>query len=282
MKFCFFGYDHTLDIALRLIADGNELIQIFTFPCDNQFVHNTQIHAYANQTKTPITEIAIKEKDIKKLLKKGCDFFISSGYPHKIPEIPDNQAYAFNLHPALLPQARGIMPIPFIIMHEPEAAGFTVHKMTQEFDAGDILIQKAIKIDDHTDIETLNAKIALAAPAAISDLVKNIGEYWKNAKPQDHSKATNYPEPSTEFRTLNWSETSEILNKKMKAFGRFGIIAIIANNAGDTQKLAVYNASAWQDKHEYDAGTLLRTQPKEIVIAITDGYICLKEFQIIG
>lgn len=282
MKFCFFGYDHTLDIALRLVADGHELLHIFTFPCDNQFVYNTQIYNYAAQTKIPITEEAIKDKLIKKLIKKGCKFFISSGYPYKIPEVPEDKAYAFNLHPALLPRARGIMPVPFIIMNEPEAAGFTLHKMTEEYDAGDILLQKPIKIDENTDIETLSAKIALAVPSAISEIVENIEKYWKEAKPQNHKNATEYAQPSKEFRTLNWTDSTETLNKKMRAFGRFGIIATISNDIGDTQKLAVYNATAWQDKHIYDAGTLLRTQPKEIVIATSDGYICLKEFQIIG
>ncbi len=282
MKFCFFGYDHTLDIAQRLIADGHELMQIFTFPCDNEFVHNAQIHRFATQSKIPITEERVTTQAIKRLLKKKCTLFFSSGYPHKIPQIPEDKAYGLNLHPALLPKARGIMPLPYIIMHEPDAAGFTFHKMTQDFDAGDILFQHPINLDDKTDIETLNAKIAIHTPDAASKVIKNIEDFWKNAKTQDHTKATEYKQPSDEFRSFSWNETAQISNKKSRAFGRFGIIANISNDSGESQKLAVYNATAWTENNPYKTGTLLRSHPKEIVIAISDGYICLKEFQIIG
>lgn len=282
MKFCFFGYDHTLDIAQRLVAEGHTLLQIFTFPCDNQFVFNTQTTNFGSQNKIAVNEEKITPKDVKKLLKKGCEFFISAGYPHKIPPIDENQAYAFNLHPALLPLVRGIMPAPYIIMKEPDAAGFTIHKMTQDYDAGDILLQKPIKLEPTDDIEILSSKIAIHTPDAVLTVVNNIEKFWKEAKPQDHSKATEYQEPDEEFRTLKWSEPYEVLSKKIRAFGRFGLIATISNNMGQSQKLAVYNSVAWKEKHEYAAGTLLRSKPREIVIAISDGYICLKEFQVIG
>lgn len=281
MKFCFFGYDHTLDIAINLIKDGHELLRIFTFPCDNQFVHNTQIHDFAKAKKIPITEEKITPEDVEYLIDIECELFLSCGYTHKIPIIP-KPARGINLHPTVLPSGRGIMPLPYIIMHEPQAAGFTIHKMTQQFDAGDIIFQKKIKINETTDIETLAAKIALKTQPAISKIVDNFEEYWDNAQAQNHDAATVYPEPDEEFRTLNWSENAQTLNKKSRAFGRFGILANVTNNMDQTQKLAVYNASAWQENHEHKEGALLRSSPNEIVIAILDGYICLKEFQIIG
>ncbi len=282
MKFCFFGYDHTLDIAQRLIADGHQLMHIFTFPCDNRFVFNQHIKYFAAQSKISLTEEPIRPKDVKRLLKKKCKLFFSSGYPHKIPVVPEDQAYAVNLHPALLPKARGIMPLPYIIAEDPKAAGFTFHKMTQEFDAGDVLFQQAIEINEQDDIETLGSKIALQCPKKASEIIGNIEKYWSNAQPQNHENASEYPQPTDEFRTLNWKDSAKAVNKKCRAFGRFGIIANIGNEAGQTQKLVVHNASAWKEEHTYEAGTLLRSQTREIVIAISDGYICLKEFQIIG
>ena len=71
MKFCFFGYDHTLDIAQRLVAEGHTLLQIFTFPCDNQFVFNTQTTNFGSQNKIAVNEEKITPKDVKKLLKKA-------------------------------------------------------------------------------------------------------------------------------------------------------------------------------------------------------------------
>lgn len=282
MKFCFFGYDYTLDIARRLCADGHELVQIFTFPCDNVYVFNEAIKNYAQTMRIPITESHITPKDVKYLIKKGCTLFFSSGYPHKIPAINEDKAYGVNLHPTHLPRARGIMPVPHIIMKAPEAGGFTLHKLTQEFDAGDILYQEKIKIDETTDIETYNAKMSLRTANAASDIIKNLEHNWQNATPQNHDKATEYGIPDDQLRTLHWNETVEVLCRKGRAFGRFGVYATITNQSNQSHNLAIFQFSGWAEQHNHKAGMVLRSHPNEIVIACIDGYICLKNFQVIG
>ncbi len=282
MKFCFIGYDHSVDIAMRLIQDGHELLKLFTFPCDNEFAYNTQIHELAKHKNVAITETPMTPEDIDDLIAQGCHLFLSAGYPSKIPPISEDKAFAINVHPTYLPRARGVMPLPYVLMHDHEAAGFSIHKMTQEFDAGDILYQQRIMIDDNTDIETLSARIGVYSPHAVSQVVQNIDEHWNNASPQDHDKASEHPTPKNAMRTLNWNDPLDLSCSRGRAFGRFGVIANIENNAGATQKLAVFQMSGWKDEHGHENGTLIRSAPREIVIAISDGYICLQDFKVIG
>ncbi len=280
-KIAFLGYDYTLDIAQRLKADGHEIMHIFTFPCDGMFTFNSQIKDFAKHLKIPISEHKIESQNMNMLIKQGCEVFICAGYPHKIPPIKNKNVYGINLHPALLPRGRGIMPLPYIIMSDNKAAGFTIHKLAANFDSGDILYQQAVGIDNKTDVETLSAKIAVKAPYAVSDVIKDIDNYWNAAKPQDNSKATSYPSPSEEMRSLNWNETAKELCLKGRAFGRFGMIGVIENNMGERQKLAVFNFSAWEENHNHKTGIMLRSSSREIIVTIKNGYICLKEFQVI-
>ena len=281
MKVVFFGYDYTLDIAQRLIADGHEIFRIYTFPCDNVFAFNTQTYEFAQHFNIEISENKIKEHNIDALLNNGCEIFICAGYPYKIPNIDNEKAYAVNMHPTLLPRARGIMPLPYVIMQENEAAGFTVHKLTPEFDKGDILYSKAIPIDATTDVETLAAKIAIQAPEAISNIVNDIEKLWKGATPQNEAEASSYGVPSEEMRSISWSDDIEKILLKSRAFGRYGVTTTITNNMGETQKLAVFQLSAWKENHEYESGRLFRSSSREIIISIKDGFACLKEFQVI-
>ena len=278
MKFCFFGYDHTLDTLQRLVHDGHDALQAYTFKCDNHFSFNKDIKTFCRQNNIPIIEGKIKPDDIDTLLNRGCQLFVSSGYPYKIPPIAENQAYGINVHPTLLPRGRGIMPQPYVIMDEPEAAGFSIHKLTQDYDAGDILLQKAIPIDETTDIETLAARISIHTPDAVSDVVENIENYWAKATPQNHDEASYYNEPDKVFRSLDWNETVDNLLRKSKAFGRFGVYASITNRFGETQSLAVFQFNGWHENHRHKPGTLIRSYPKEITIAVQDGYICLLDF----
>ncbi len=281
MKIAFLGYDYTLDIAQRLIMQGHEVIHIFTFPCDNIFAFNAQTKELAANFNIPISDHKITDQDINDLINNGCEIFICAGYPYKIPEIDRNLCYGINLHPTLLPRARGIMPLPYVIMQDRKAAGFTIHKLESEFDSGDILYQKKINIDESTDIETLSAKISIHCPDAILDIVENIKEYWDNAIAQDNENASHYNAPSKEIRSITWDSTPKEISLKGKAFGRFGVIAEIENDIGQQQKLAVFNLSAWQEKHQHKSGYILRSSSREIIIAINDGYACLKEFQLI-
>lgn len=282
MKLVFFGYDQSLDIAQRMLADGHEIVGIFTFPCDNVFAFNGHIQQFAHHFNIPCILEKITPKDVSFFINEmGADLFLSCGYPYKIPALPLEKIYGVNLHPALLPKARGIMPLPYIIMHEPQAAGLTLHKISDRFDAGDILAQHPVSLEKHDTVDVLNAKLGVASPEFVSNAVKNLPTLWSNASSQDEAQATQYGTPDEAQRTLDWNASIEIIAVKIRAFGRFGTFATITNNQGQTQKFIAYQGAAWRNNHTHLAGNLIKSSPREIIIAVNSGYVSLFEFQVI-
>ena len=144
-----------------LIDEGYELAGVFTFECDNLFNFNTGTHALAQAHNVAITQERPTAEALKAYSDAGVDCFICGGYPFKIPPI-ESPAYGINIHPAYLPKGRGIMPTPFIITGAPEAAGVSIHKLTQDFDAGDILVQEKFELSAHDCVETYSARVAKA------------------------------------------------------------------------------------------------------------------------
>lgn len=283
MKIVFFGYDQSLDIAQRLIADGHDIVAIQTFPCDNMFAFNTQTQAFAQHFNIPISSHKITAQEIESLIQlHGAEVFLVCGYPYKVPPIPHNRAYGINLHPALLPRVRGIMPLPYIIMHEPDAAGLTLHKLTDGFDAGDIIAQIPLKLGKSENVDLLNARLGIAAPDFVARTLQNLSKLWENATPQDHANASHYSAPTQNIRTLDFSQNTQDLHKLLRAFGRFGAFATIHNDMGQSQNFIVYQAHTWQESHNIPAGRLIKSSPREIIITVNDGYICLNEFQVIS
>lgn len=273
MKFVYFGYDFMLGSVLRLIREGHELIGIFSFPCDNIFNFNARTQALALELDIPYSESKPLPLDIQAYQSQGCEVFFSAGYPYKIPPIPDD-VYGINFHPSLLPQGRGIMPTPTILMHHPEASGVSVHKLTQNFDEGDILIQRAIPLSTHDDVETLSSRIALCAPDIISGVFARLPDLWRDAKPQDPVKASYFPMPDEAMRTLDWKKSVAEIECTGRAFGRFGALARLQGKLW-----AVYNFKGWVEPHSYRPGDVACILSREIVIAVKDGFICLKDFQ---
>ena len=275
MKFVYFGYDFMLNAVQRLINDGHELIGVFSFPCDNLFNFNTGTLGLAQRLHIPASIGKPEQADIDRYVAQGCDCFLSAGYLHKIPPIDEKKCYGINLHPSFLPKGRGLMPTPYIIMDHPDAAGVSAHKLTDKFDEGDILLQRKFTLTPQETVETLSARIAICAPDMLSSIFGDIRAFWNNAKPQNPNNSIYFPPPTEAMRHLDWNLPVERLDKIARAFGRYGTIAVF-----DGKIWIVYNLSVWPEKHSHQPGAIVTTMGREIIIAASDGYVCLKDFQI--
>lgn len=274
MKITFFGYDFSAGILRRMIADGHEIIQIFSFETDNIFSFNQEIENIAAQLNVPYSLTPVTPEQIEQAITGGTECFVAAGYPYKIPPIDTKRAYAINLHPTLLPHGRGIMPMPSLFLKYPQHSGITIHKLSEGFDEGDILQQMAVPITDHDDIEILSARVAMKSPDMIASVLANLENYWANAKPQPKDQGGWWKAPTEEERTLNWNSTTKQITTMIRAFGRYGMLANI-----DGQKWAVFESKAWTEDHNHPAGTVICRLSREYVIALLDGYIILKQFQ---
>lgn len=273
MKFVYFGYDFMLGAVERLRAEGHDLLAVFSFPCDQVFNFNGEIRELAAGLNIPFSIEKPAAKDIDGLIAKGADVFIAAGYPYKIPPVPA-PAYGINIHPSLLPLGRGIMPTPYILTNHPEAAGITIHKMTQTFDGGDILMQRPLPLSLRETVETYCARIAMAAPDMVSAVCGDIKKFWSTATPQNESKALHFPAPTEDMRTIDFTAGIDAIDKTARAFGRFGALARL-----DNALWFVYAIDVWREDHNFTPGDVVCILNREIVIAARDGFVCVKEFQ---
>ncbi len=276
MKFVYFGYDFMLPAVRRLIKDGHELVGIFSFECDNIFNFNTETLALAQELDIPVIMSKPQDVHIDSLIDEGCEVFLSAGYPYKIPPPDEDQAYAMNLHPSYLPMGRGLMPTPTIIMHAPEAAGLSLHKLTANFDEGDIIYQEELPISAAETVETYSARIAMHAPELLSRVMKGLPRYWEKAQKQDKSEATYFPTPDNDMRTLDWGKPVAEIKKTARAFGCFGSLCTI-----EEQLLVVYDMDVWQEEHDLEPGTIAHKEARILIIVASDGFVCLKNFQVV-
>ena len=274
MKFVYLGYDMTCHVPARLLEDGHELIGVCSFATDNVFSFNGETLELAETLGVPAQITPFTSKDIEKYIAKGAELFIAAGYPHKIPPIDESYAKGINLHPALLPKGRGIMPTPYIIMNHPEAAGISAHKLSQNFDAGDILKQIKLPVSARETVETLSARIAMRLPDMMSDIIQNLDQYWKNAIPQDESQALHFSPPDDNTRTLDWTKSVKDIDATARAFGRYGSIANI-----EGEHWIVYALDAWEEPHTLKPGSIACLLPREIIMTAKDGFVCLKDLQ---
>jgi len=87
-----------------------------------------------------------------------------------------------NFHPSLLPFYRGPVPAYWCLHYGETATGFTLHKVTDRIDDGEILFQEVFPIEDLNDPRGLERKIAELAQPVFWKYLQHIcgnGEGWE-------------------------------------------------------------------------------------------------------
>lgn len=78
-------------------------------------------------------------------------------------ELIDRFSSLVNFHPSVLPLYRGPCPSWWCLENREQETGFTLHRITEETDLGEILYQKSVPIENVASAEALDRKIAIAA-----------------------------------------------------------------------------------------------------------------------
>lgn len=94
----------------------------------------------------------------------------------KRPFIEAFEGRVINLHPSLLPSFPGIGGIRQAFEYGVKITGCTVHWVTPDLDAGPIIDQKTVRIEESDTIDILTKKVHIAEHALLPDVVTRLSK----------------------------------------------------------------------------------------------------------
>jgi len=122
-----------------------------------------------------------------------------------------------NLHASLLPAYRGAAPIISAVLDGISVTGITFMKMDKGLDTGpEYCVFKQNIVDDRAD--QLEEKLGILAAEHIETVVEKIVAGELKPHDQDHDKATYAEKIKKEDGKLDWSDSAEIIVRKVRAF----------------------------------------------------------------
>jgi len=146
--------------------------------------------------------------NVAAIKKYQADIILVSCYARKIPNeiIEVAKIGCFNIHPSLLPKYRGPSPLFWQFRNGEEKFGVTIHRVTENFDQGNIVAQQSITMPDGVskeDASNLLAKLAVkiilkALPLLQEGTVKEVKQdeavasYQSYSQKQDYSVSTSW------------------------------------------------------------------------------------------
>jgi len=109
-----------------------------------------------------------------------------------------------NLHPSLLPAYRGAAPIQRAVMNGDVTTGITTMYLSQDMDAGDIILQEEFLIAEDATAGDMAAVLAEAGAALMLKTLELLKDGRAPRRIQDHEIATFAPPISKEEACIEW------------------------------------------------------------------------------
>lgn len=242
-------------------------------------------------TATPVKEIALKhelpfyqptslktEEALIWFKRMAPDVVIDVAYgliiPSSILALP---LFGFlNVHPSLLPRWRGAAPIQRAILAGDTETGVSIMRLNEGIDTGPIFLQAHCPIEQKDTTASLSDRLAKLGCKALLEVLSNLATL--NPVAQAEIGACYAPKIDKTMARLNWQESAELLDRKIRAFNPWPIAYSVL---GD-EVVRIWEAEPREEKTTAVAGTILRCDQNGIDVATGKGILRLLKLQFAG
>jgi len=137
------------------------------------------------------------------------DLIIVSSYSMRIPqEILDIPfAGGVNVHGGLLPQYRGANPIQWAILNNERETGVTMHYLTSDFDAGDLISQRSVPIFLEDTWIDVRDRITSATESMLAETIPKLLKMTNTRQPQDETQANYHRRRRPKDGNFDWEKS---------------------------------------------------------------------------
>ena len=154
-----------LDIDIPLVISNNSNAKVI------EKAKNLNIENYIINDKLFSN---VDEKIVELLNRYECKYIFSSGYMKKISPLITNNFKVINSHPSLLPLYGGAgmygrFVHEAVINNKERISGVTIHEVDENYDEGEIILQKALNINKDETAQSLETRIKALEQEAIVD-----------------------------------------------------------------------------------------------------------------
>ncbi|HET7579616.1 MAG TPA: methionyl-tRNA formyltransferase [Bacillales bacterium] len=225
MRIVFMGTpDFSVPILRRLISDGYEVAAVVTQPDRpkgrKKVLTPPPVKVEAEKHGIPVLQPQkIREpNELDKVLAYQPDVVVTAAFgqilPKRLLEAP--RLGCVNVHASLLPEYRGGAPIHHSIIDGKRETGVTIMYMAEKLDAGDILTQTVVPIDEDDTVGTLHDKLSRAGTELLAETLPKLEAGELKPIQQDGAKATFAPNIKRDEEKIDWTAGGEAIYNRVR------------------------------------------------------------------
>ena len=221
-------------------------------------------------------------ENVAELKKYDADIYVVAAFGQILSqEILDIPRFGcVNIHASLLPKYRGAAPIQQSIIDGEKETGVTIMQMAAGMDTGDILLQRAVPIDENETGGGLFDKLSKLGAELIVEALPKIERGELTPVPQDEEKATKCGKLSKDMGLIDFEKDAVSIRNLVRGLNPWPS----AYTFLDGKMLKIWDVKVVTDLEESEAenGTIVAISKDSFTVKTKDGYLEVLELQLEG
>ncbi len=234
-------------------------------------LHQSPVKELAEQYNIEVLQPAklSKSPEMEKIINLQPDLMITAAYGQFLPTklLAAAKIAAINVHGSLLPKYRGGAPIQYSIINGDKETGVSIMYMVKKMDAGDIISQRSIPIEDTDDSGTMFKKLSLLGRDLLLETLPKLISGDVNPVAQDPDKVVFSPNITSEQEQIDFRLPAHLIDANVRGLRP----APLGNMVIDGLRTKIYDVTPLEEKTDLEPGKVVRVTKHQLVIAAGDG-----------
>ncbi|MEC5422745.1 methionyl-tRNA formyltransferase [Virgibacillus sp. C22-A2] len=211
--------DFSVPILEMLVQSEYEVVLVVSQPDRpkgrKRVITPPPVKVEAERHNIPVFQPERLKDEFEEILACKPDLIVTAAYGQLLPNalLDAPEFGCINVHASLLPELRGGAPIHYAILQGKKETGITIMYMVEKLDAGDILKQRSVPIDEKDHVGSLHDKLSKLGRDLLSDTLPSLFANDITPIKQDNETATFATNIKREQEKIDWTRTNvEVYN----------------------------------------------------------------------
>ncbi len=194
--------------------------------------------------------------------------------PRSVLELPPQGC--LNVHYSLLPKYRGAAPIAWTILNGEGKSGVTTMSLVERMDAGPILLQEEVSLDQDETAASLEAKLIPVGAHLLLETISGLKNGRITPRSQREEESTYAPMLKKEDGRIDWTQPAKAIERRVRALYPWPSAYTYLKG----KLLKVYRTVVITAGEKGPAGEVVKADGGSLWIATGQGILSLEEVQI--